>query len=576
MQTLTPESMVRGTKAAGVLAAYRQHKPTRWYTPHQQGQEQFHASKHTIRCLFPGNGWGKTTAAGCEVAYWVEHKHPYQPTPQWPVQILWFAQEFRQWELLRPQIEAECLPAGWNWNDQKHRYEWGDGSMVWVISCDRDWTYIQGINPDLCVFDEQPPLKLWREMQMRRRGRRKTRYIFAATATEGESWMEKELWQPWLDAHGGSGEQARKEQRHEHIWVWDRGGIDSNPGADETDRKWYHQTTWSSDEEKRVRLHGGFGRFNGRPVFSLEGLAAMEARMDEWDRVRGVGQTGSFCLRDAQGNAGNAVLGQSPEQLKGKRFAFSPVPTEGGRVEIWEQPIAGGTYVIGGDGAKGMEQGDYDSFPIYILPGKFDKIGQKKRQVALMHGHWGERMDRLLYAAAMYYNGAFVCLERQEGLATMRRLWDDYRYTFVYYERNPSDPTRKVRDALGHARVHDDFTIRNLQIAIINGDIEIRDRMTVDQMRRLEWFKPGEEPGVKDRPRDAELRMRLPGGGSPDATMGTAYAWLALGEVHHFDKPADLFPPDSPGKLFGYDKIFGQPDSGAAIQVGSGTYGRRA
>lgn len=569
------EQLADGMEALGLVNGLKVQHPCHWYTPHTQGQEQFHASKHTIRCLFPGNGWGKTTAAGCEVAYWVEHYHPYQPEsmPKWPVQILWFAQEFRQWELLRPQIEAECLPAGWNWNDQKHRYEWGDGSMVWVISCDRDWTYIQGINPDLCVFDEQPPLKLWREMQMRRRGRRKTRYIFAATATEGESWMEKELWQPWQDAHKAVGiDKAREQQLHEHIWIWDRGGIDSNPGADETDRKWYHQTTWSSDEEKRVRLHGGFGRFNGRPVFSLEALSAMEARMDEWDKVRGVGRTGSFCLRDAQGNAANAVLGLSPEQIKGKRFTFCEAPTEGGRVELWEAPIAGGTYVIGGDGAKGMEQGDFDSFPIYILPGERDKIGPKKRQVGLMHGHWGERMDRLLYAAAMYYNGAFICLERQEGLATMRRLWDDYGYKYIYYQRDPAQPNRKVRDALGHARIQDDFTIRNLQIALINGDIEIRDRMTVDQMRRLEWFKPGEEPGVKDRPRDADLRMRLPGGGSPDATMGTAYAWLALREVFHYDKPEDLFPKGSLGDIFGYEKVFAPKSNG--VTVGNVVIGR--
>ncbi len=266
------------------------------------------------------------------------------------------------------------------------------------------------------------------------------------------------------------------------------------------------------------------------------------------------------------------VLDQSPHELKGKRFTLDDLDVPDGRFTIYEEPIHGGTYVIGGDCAKGMEKGDYDAAAIYIKPGERDKIGQKPRQVAELHGHWGERFDRLLYAAAMFYGGAFILLERQEGLSIMRRLWDEYGYTYIYYQRDPAQPNRKVRDALGHARVHDDFAMRNLMVAIRNKEIEPRSRDFIEQARKLEWYKPGEEPGISDRPSDASLKMRLPGGGSPDIVMAHVYANLALREVFTFDKPEDLFAKGSYGDEFGYGKVFAKDESGGMTTVfGDGT-----
>jgi hypothetical protein len=46
-------------------------RPSDFYRPHTGGQRQFHQAPHIVRCLFPGNGFGKTTAAGNEVNWWV-------------------------------------------------------------------------------------------------------------------------------------------------------------------------------------------------------------------------------------------------------------------------------------------------------------------------------------------------------------------------------------------------------------------------------------------------------------------------------------------------------------------------
>jgi len=279
--------------------------PSLNYTPHEHGQEQFHRAAHTIRLLFPGNRWGKTTAMAVEGNWWLQGRHPYQPTPEATpdscIQVLWIAPQYKQFKELRPQLESTAFDRGFEWNEQDHAYRWPNGSVLWVIPADRDWTYIQGINPDLILCDEQPPLALWRELLMRRFGVRnnrlvKTRFIIAATATQGESWMKGQLYQPWLLHHLGQGlseSDAMKAQTHPTIWCWPRGGIKDNPKAPADIVKEYEATVWSSEAERRVRLEGGFSSWIGTPVFDADAMAWAKSKADELDAVR-KGRIGSL------------------------------------------------------------------------------------------------------------------------------------------------------------------------------------------------------------------------------------------------------------------------------------------
>jgi phage terminase large subunit-like protein len=272
-------------------------RPTLAYRPHDfdeagrpTGQLQFHQARHVVRAMFPGNRWGKTRAMGSEAAWWIDHAHPYQPTPSGPVIILWFCPEFRQFDILRPQLEGECLTAGWRFNDQKHLYTWPDKSLLYILSYDRSWEHVQGINPDMVCFDEEPPLKLWREMMMRRPGRRATRYCLAATATKGETWMESTIFGPWRDHHEEQGvnlADAKIVQSHPYSWVWDEGSIEDNPGVRVEDRAWVDSITWSGDAEAKVRRRGGFARFNGNPVFLQKWIDALLADAALADSERG-------------------------------------------------------------------------------------------------------------------------------------------------------------------------------------------------------------------------------------------------------------------------------------------------
>lgn len=257
-------------------------RPSDWYRPSTM-QTAFHKAPHIIRFMCPGNGAGKTTAMGIEMNWWARHKHPWQAVPKWPIASLWFCTQLRQFDILRPQLESECLDAGWKFNGQDSFYEWPDGDKLWIVPADRDWRYIQGVNPDIVAFDEEPPLKLWREMMQRRRGKRKTRFIIGATATQGISWMEPEIYTPWVEHHKAKGldtERALTDQSHPTTWVWDRGGIRDNPGADAADVEWYETRTWANAKERKVRLSGGFENWSGDAVFDLDALDWLRTRAE--------------------------------------------------------------------------------------------------------------------------------------------------------------------------------------------------------------------------------------------------------------------------------------------------------
>jgi hypothetical protein len=123
--------MMQAAKEARALSC-----PRDLYVPGRQDyqaadrfQLQFHQSRHIIRAMFLGNGSGKTTVAGIEADYWLQHAHPFQRTPSWPIQVIWVTLKFQQMDMLRSQLEENCLTPGWRWNDNKHKYVWPSATV---------------------------------------------------------------------------------------------------------------------------------------------------------------------------------------------------------------------------------------------------------------------------------------------------------------------------------------------------------------------------------------------------------------------------------------------------------------
>lgn len=528
-------------------------QPWLFWRPHQfrddgvtpSGQLQFHQSTHVNRFLWPGNGWGKTSCASVEVAWWIYHCHPYQRTPAWPVTVIWCCETYKQFDLLRQQLETEALgperslrhPGGWKFNQSKQCYVWPDGSRLYLVSGDGSWTHVQGVPCDLVVFDEEPPWGLFNELTQRRRAKRKTRYIIAATATQGMTWMYHKLFAPWLKWYAERGmtlDQAIVMQTHPLTWVWERGGIDDNPAADAEDRAYYRMKSYGSEAEKTVRLHGGFLDFSGRPVFDLEALEAMRPGLED-------GETGSL-VRVLKED------GRTP--IRGKYRFIADGPGDRGRVTIFRHPRADRRYVVSHDSAWGLEDKDFDYATVW------DRLTGE--QVAEAQGRWGDdTWVDVLEALHYYYYGAFLCGEKQVGLFAMRALYDKRGITYQYYNRDEAKRARRRSDTLGYFRHAGDLVIKFARVALsgelVNGvkqppSITIRSRELHRQCRLYQFRATSSARTYEEILQSSQLTTGAPSGDHDDGVMSMVYGVLGMREVGSFHDDEPAYEPGTVGE----------------------------
>lgn len=112
-----------------------------------------------------------------------------------------------------------------------------------------------------------------------------------------------------------------------------------------------------------------------------------------------------------------------------------------GCLRVWEEPVPGRAYVIGGDVAEGLIHGDFSCADVVEhLTGK---------QVAQWHG----KVDPDLYAHILYwlgvrYNTAWLAVEsNNHGISTLTEL-NKRRYPLLYVEMVP-EPPNKLRKRYG-------------------------------------------------------------------------------------------------------------------------------
>lgn len=265
--------------------------PTWEYMP-SPGQLQFHQSRHAVRFLCPGNGWGKTVACGHEVAAWMTHSNRWRLTPGRRVTACWFPEDYKQFRILLEKLREKCWGPVPVWREQAHTITWPDGGTLYVVPKDRNWKHIQGIPLDLAIFDEHFPKALYTEIQMRRRGEQPTEIVIAATMTLGLTWEYRAIYKPWLDFHAALGfteAEAMKLQKHHAIFCWAKGGLEDNPSMSAEDRRHAEQdVSYSCDKEKIVRLGGGFQDWSGDPVFDGDAIDRLNVAREQLDRERPV------------------------------------------------------------------------------------------------------------------------------------------------------------------------------------------------------------------------------------------------------------------------------------------------
>lgn len=225
------------------------------------------------------------------------------------------------------------------------------------------------------------------------------------------------------------------------------------------------------------------------------------------------------------------------------------------RITIYERPRPGRIYGAGIDTALGISGKDRDAMII------LDRETYPYRMVAIAVGHLGESFHKIVYALCRYYHSnVFIMAERAAmGLATMRTLRDLYGYTWMYYERMLDDVSKEPTTRLGYAKTKgaSDPIVVSLRQALTAREILVPDEDVVDELSRCQ-FK-ARDSMERDESTDADMKIKLARGGSPDLMMALAYANTAVREVARFPQPEPVYKPGTLGDVLDHKEIKVKP-----------------
>jgi hypothetical protein len=279
--------------------------------------------------------------------------------------------------------------------------------------------------------------------------------------------------------------------------------------------EWYEQKKrdlpdWQLAQEYPDNAEEAFLR-SGRPVFNLDMLATI---VPEPPLMQG-----HF------------------EKLLRWRF----ISDHDGPMKVWEPPVVGGKYVIGGDVSEGLEHGDFSSMHV---------INARNGQTVC---HWHGRIDPDLFGSDViapigrWYNNALVGVEsNNHGLVTLKALQRE-KYTPLYMQRSPRYKKSVPTDILGWrtTAVTKPVAIDELNRMLREGEVTLP---CADTLAELRTFV-----------RDDNGRMH----GSPfdDRTMSLAiaadmlkYVWLKQYEVEKKPGPGTMNFLEM--QLYGDDPLF--------------------
>lgn len=229
---------------------------------------------------------------------------------------------------------------------------------------------------------------------------------------------------------------------------------------------------------------------------------------------------------------------------------IADMPLPGGRIEVYEKPIAHESYVMGLDFALGIVGRDYDTACIYRRT-----KNPPFPQVAEAQGHWGPSFDRIVWAMHKLYNEAFVLGEANNtGTMILRRLWDDFGVTFMFGDRDERVQGRRSLKRLGCWKGTGSLVLPKFRRAVLERSVALRSKPLIAQMRALQ-FRPKSsiEPSAA---RDDDMQVSLSTGGSPDLVMAAAYGFHAINEVGWYEEERPEAPPGSIGDILGYNETF--------------------
>ncbi len=218
-----------------------------------------------------------------------------------------------------------------------------------------------------------------------------------------------------------------------------------------------------------------------------------------------------------------------------------------GRFEVYERPKPGHYYAMGVDCALGIEGKDRDAAVLFDCD---------RRQVATLHGYWGETFADKLWSVIQWFGKArvFVVVEAaKEGIACARQLYD--RGAWMYYHRQQQTPGRTRRDMLGHVPTQWDPTVQFLRRDIQARPGTVRDAELHGQLCKFGYRPRSKATDPETSFKSDQYTWGAPQGEHDDLVRAAALGVAGVEWLPAFEPPKEELPLNSIGRLLGYDKL---------------------
>ena len=266
----TPEEPISPKEAKNILyeaqmlvdELARRHRENKleYYKAHAK-QEAFHRCPKRNRWALGGNRTGKTEVGAVEAVYYARGNHPYKeigrPTSGWVVSLTNEVQRDVAQQKILSYLNPEWIKGVKMREGRADDYQngvidyilvesiWGGVSTIGFKSCDQGRERFQGTSKDWIWFDEEPPLEIYQECQMRTLDCQGNIWG-TMTPLKGLTWVYDTIY--------------LNEQDDPEVWYIAMSWED-NPYLSQEEIK--RLTLTLTDEELEARKHGRFVALSG-------------------------------------------------------------------------------------------------------------------------------------------------------------------------------------------------------------------------------------------------------------------------------------------------------------------------
>jgi len=408
-------------------------------------QKKFVKSTSKITMLLGGNRSGKTFSGVINVVLAALDLHPVIKLGE--NAVIWIVGLDRVnhlYPVLMPYVELFIPPYMIKRIDRKDSImELTNDKVIYFKSCDSGVSKFQSAAVDLVWFDEEPPYDIWRETYMRTIDKASHIYI-TMTPTNGISWSYKEIFQ-------------KKDKDKDYNVITATTFQNSYLPKSEIERL----EKELSEEEREMRLYGGYIDLGGRRVF---------------DR-----KTFSYIIKTLKDPI-----------LQGDLVNYNFVTNENGMVKIYEKYKRDAYYVLGVDSSEGIN----DPTAMIVM----EYLNGRISVAAVVNALVGtEYIHKIMLQLAALYNYPLLIIERNStGASVIERIKYDYQ-GLIYVEERYNEYGEVVTKKLGWRT--DRFTksklVIDLKTFLLEHKVNVHDKLIWKQIKDYTQDDKGRYKGLE-------------------------------------------------------------------------------